>query len=348
MGGRKRTKPPPAAQSGAALQRLAAIVESSDDAIITIDRRGVIESVNPAAEKMFGYSTAEMIGQDVALLMPTPYREGHAEYLANYLQTGVKKIIGIGREVRGQRKDGSTFPADLLVSEISHLGLFTGILRDATRRKELEREVLEIATLEQRRIGQDLHDGVGQELTGLCLMADGLVKQLADLPAQAELAAKIVAGLSRAHEQVRALSRGLIPVQVDPDGLRAALEDLAARTAEQSGTPCSFDSAGPVAVADAVTANHLYHIAQEAVSNALRHGRPRHVWIGLHAKDDTLTLSVRDDGIGVPAFVEAKRGLGVRIMRNRAGLIGGTLTIGPGDGGGTLVTCILSRKDRHG
>src|SRR5262249_41008492 len=120
--------------------------------------------------------------QNVGLLMPSPYREEHDGYLANYLATGVRKIIGIGREVRGRRKDGSTFPLDLAVSEIDHLRLFTGILRDITRRKELEREVMEVAALEQRRIGQELHDGVGQELTGLSLMADALARRLQDAP----------------------------------------------------------------------------------------------------------------------------------------------------------------------
>jgi signal transduction histidine kinase len=289
-----------------------------------------------------------MLGQNVTLLMPSPYREEHDGYLANYLATGVKKIIGIGREVRGRHKDGSTFPADLAVSEIRELGLFTGILRDNSRRKELEREVLEIATLEQRRIGRELHDGVGQELTGLSLMADALARQLKDSPAHAELAGKIVAGLERTRAQVRAMSRGLVPVELDPEGLRAALEDLAARMTEPSGAACTFECVGPVQVADAVTANHLFRIAQEAVSNALRHGRARHVHVALHAEDDTLTLTIRDDGVGVPSLIDERKGLGVRLMLNRAGLIGGTLTIGPAEGGGTLVTCILSRGSGHG
>ena len=329
-------------------ERLRAIVDTAADAIITIDRRGTIESVNPAAEKLFGYTAEEMIGQNVALLMPSPYREEHDGHLANYLATGVKKIIGIGREVRARHKDGSTFPADLAVSEIRELRLFTGILRDSSRRKELEREVLEIATLEQRRIGRELHDGVGQELTGLSLMADALARQLKDSPAQAELTAKIVAGLERAREQVRAISHGLVPVELDPEGLRAALEDLAARMTEQSGAACTFECAGPVQVAAAVTPNHLFRIAQEAVSNALRHGRAQHVHIALHAEADTLTLSIRDDGVGVPSLIDENKGLGVRLMLNRAGVIGGTLSIGPAEGGGTLVTCILSGGSRHG
>jgi PAS domain S-box-containing protein len=329
-------------------ERLRAIVDNAVDAIITIDARGVIESVNPAAEKMFGYSAGEVVGQDVALLMPSPYREEHPGYLANYLRTGVKKIIGIGREVRGRRKDGSTFPVGLAVSEIQHPRLFTGILRDLTQRKELEREVLEIPALEQRRIGQELHDDLGQELTGLALMADALAQRLKGSPGDAQLAAKVAAGLERVHQRVRALSRGLVPVEVDPEGLQGALEELATRTSEQAGAACTFECRGTVNLASAVIATHLLRIAQEAVSNALRHGRARRIHIGLHAEADTLTLSVRDDGVGVRGPLEETRGLGLRIMRNRAAVIGGTLTVGPGEAGGTLLTCILSTGKGHG
>jgi signal transduction histidine kinase len=139
-----------------------------------------------------------------------------------------------------------------------------------------------------------------------------------------------------------------MPVEVDPEGLRVALEELAARTSEQSGTLCKLDCTGPVEVANAVTATHLFRIAQEAVSNALRHGHARNIHIALSAEADTLTLSVRDDGVGLPGPLDETRGLGVRIMRNRAGLIGGTLTIGPSEGGGTLVTCILSKGKSNG
>src|SRR5262249_35609349 len=151
--------------------RLQAILNTAADAIITIDHRGIIQSVNSAAEHMFGYAAAEMIGQNVKMLMPAPYREAHDGYLARYLQTGEKHILGINREVEARRKDGSVFPADLAVSEIEHLKLFTGIHRDLTERKQLEREVVEAASLEQRRIGQDLHDSVAQELTALNLLA---------------------------------------------------------------------------------------------------------------------------------------------------------------------------------
>src|SRR5437660_9630640 len=149
-------------------ERLRAILETAVEGIITIDERGIIESLNPAAEKIFGYEAQEVVGKNVKVLMPTLYRDEHDGYLANYLRTGRARIIGIGREVVGLRKDGTVFPMDLSVSEV-RLGdrrLFTGMVRDLSERKRLEQEILEISDREKRRIGQDLHDSLGQLLTG--------------------------------------------------------------------------------------------------------------------------------------------------------------------------------------
>ncbi len=333
--------------------RLAAIVNTAAEGIITIDERGIIESVNPSAERMFGYARAEIIGQNVKMLMPAPYRDEHDNFLSRYLTTGTKSIIGIGREVPGRRKDGSTFFLDLAVSEL-HDGnrrLFTGILRDVTERKALEREVLEIAAAEQRRIGHDLHDTAGQELTALSLMADSLVAALEDRsPADVPLAAKIVQGLRRTLRQVRALSRGLVPVAVSSHGLMAALADLAARINEESGVTCTFACEDAVAVEDNNTATHLYRIAQEAVSNALKHSQAKHLEVGLEFTDGLLTLRIADDGVGMRDQGAKSEGQGLRIMRYRADSIRAILSIespARGGTGGTLVTCTLSESISH-
>ncbi len=159
-------------------ERLRVILNTAADVIITIDHRGIIESVNSATEQMFGYQQDELVGQNVRILMPAPYSNEHDGYIARYLETGEARIIGIGRDVTGRRKDGSTFPISLAVSEVKHLGLFTGIIRDISERKKLQREVLGIAEDEQRRIGQDLHDSTQQELAGLGMLAQTLLENL--------------------------------------------------------------------------------------------------------------------------------------------------------------------------
>src|SRR5205823_3103735 len=139
------------------------------DGIVTISESGHIRSFNRAAERLFGYRAAEVIGQNVNILMPEPYHQEHDGYLRNYAQSGIPKIIGIGREVMARHRDRTVFPIDLAVSEVQ-LGpqrLFTGIIHDLSERVALEKEILEISDAEKRRIGQDLHDGLGQSLTGI-------------------------------------------------------------------------------------------------------------------------------------------------------------------------------------
>jgi PAS domain S-box-containing protein len=227
---------------------------------------------------------------------------------------------------------------------------FLGVVFDITRRKELERdavqdEVLAIAAREQRQIGQELHDGVGQELTGLGLMAQSLAQRLPQAAAEQRVALRLIAGLDRVHQHVRELSRGLIPVHVETRGLSAALDDLAARTTEASGIAVTADCPEWVELPDHATATQLYCIAQEAVSNAVRHGCPRRIRVSLLTEPSGLRLGINDDGIGIQGGPGQRDGLGLRIMQYRAGQIGGVLQIGPVPGGGTAVSCTLPRSN---
>jgi PAS domain S-box-containing protein len=324
-------------------ERMRAILDTAMDAIITMDIHGTILSVNPASERMFGYSAAEMIGHNVGLLMPSPYREEHDGYLRRYEKTGKKQIIGAGRELEARRKDGSIFPMHLVVSEIEARKLFTGILRDMTEYKRLEREVVEIAAGQQQRIGQDLHDSVAQELTALNLLAGDLAETLRSDPAHASpLVQRMEQGLLRSQQELRAVLRGLLPVAVEGQGLMAALADLASRTQQQAKVTCTFACPEPVSLTDHLTATHLYLIAQEAVHNAVKHARPRNIWIGLQS-NPALVLRVQCDGMSMPARPSAT-GMGLRIMRNRAAIIGAQLTIEPAQPSGTVVKCALVRR----
>jgi two-component system CheB/CheR fusion protein len=330
--------------------RLSAIVDTAGDGLITIDDHAVVQSFNKTAEKLFGFTADEVIGHNINMLMPAPFHEAHDGYLANYLTTGVKKIIDIGREVVARRKDGSTFPIDLAVSEF-HEGTrrqFTGLIRDISTRKHLEKEVLEVATEEQRRIGQDLHDSVGQELTGLGLVAETLADALTQQGhPDAPLADKISAGARRALSEVRALSRGLIPVEVDATGLPTALGELAARVQEQANVKCTFTCDPSFRWDDNAAATHYYRIAQEAVTNALKHGRAKQIEIRLNAQDGRIALSVWNDGVSFADNGGANGGLGLKIMRYRAGLIDAALHIGPAAQGGTILSCTLIQENSN-
>ncbi len=324
-----------------------AILDTTVDGVITIDEYGRIASFNPAAETIFGYEEAEVLGKNVRVLMPDPYREEHDDYLRSYRETGRRKIIGIGREVVGRRQDGSTFPMDLAVSEV-HLGgrrLFTGIVRDITERRRLEQEILKMSEQERRRIGQDLHDGLGQMLTGIGLISRNLTRRLqAEGHAAAPDAEEITAMIREADEQARGLARGLVPVDLEASGLTEALRRLAKNAEQLFGITCVFESTGPALIYDSTVAAHMYRIAQEAVSNAVKHGRAAHVGITLATGAERLRLRVKDDGVGFPEGEAARHeseagGMGVRIMHHRAHMIGATLEVRNGSGGGAVITC---------
>ena len=330
--------------------RIRTMVENAADAIVTIDEMGNIHSVNPATGRMFGYAVAELIGQNVKILMPPPYEASHDGYLARYRQTRENRIIGIGREVQGRHKDGTVFPVDLAVSAYVDQGqhMFSGVLRDLSARKALEREVLEAATLEQQRIGQELHDTSGQELTALGLLAESLVAGLKDQsPNLSRIATKMADGLQRVLGQVRTFARGLIRVELDAQGLMVALAELAAETSELHVVTCAFDCEQPVHLANNQTATQLYFIAREAVTNALKHSNARNITITLESEERSVTLRVRDDGVGLPRSPTHDSGSGLKLMNYRAGLINAHLAIVPAEPHGTTVICTLEEGPHH-
>ncbi|HZI33698.1 MAG TPA: PAS domain S-box protein, partial [Candidatus Binatia bacterium] len=259
-------------------ERLRAILETAVEGIITIDEHGIVESFNPASEKLFGYKAEEVIGKNVKMLMSSPHREQHDTYLDNYKRTGHARIIGIGRETVARKKDGTLFPIDLSVSEVnlSDRRLFTGFIRDITERKRMEKEILEISEREQRRIGQDLHDGLCQHLAGIEMLSQVLAQKVAAASEEGSVRATEIAGAVReAISQTRLLARGLSPVTLESEGLMSALAELALNTEKIFRIHCVFDCPEVVKFDDHATATHLFRIAQEAVSNAIKHGKAR-------------------------------------------------------------------------
>ncbi len=322
-------------------QRTRAIVETAVEGIITIDGRGMLESINPAACRMFGYAPGEIIGRDVSVLIHSMHQKIYESDLVNYLGAGQANNLGIGRELEGQRKDGTVFPMELSVGEVP-LGdrrLFTGLIRDISERRELEQAVASANEQERTRIAGDLHDGLGQQIGGLLFLMNGLHRDLQSAsPALAQTAGELCAELATALSQARNLAHELYAVSATPEGLVEALENLADRVNTEGHIACTFAGENTILVQNQAAASHLYRIAQEAVHNALKHSGATQIEVGLVSGIAGLDLRVRDNGIGLPASVTVP-GLGRRTLEQRARLIGGRLLVQNHPEGGVEIIC---------
>jgi PAS domain S-box-containing protein len=519
--------------------RYRAVVDNAMEGIITISDRGVIESVNPAVAKLFGYGQKELLGQNVSLLMTDDDRQRYAPHIVEYLRSGRGRIIGAGREVEARRKDGNTFPIYLSIGhfELGGRHYYTGIVHDISERHRAEAELRRVnETLEQqvrerteyirllqdvavianesesveeafrivlqrlmrfrnwevahvvfrsrtspeafvdagvwtaerngkyrkliaaggrtvfhagrglvgraiasarcewitnlagdsisllgphaaacglktvvacpvlignevvavveffsavdappdetflevmrhvgtplgrvierdrfqrqlvdavwsqhRRFGQELHDTLGQALTGIGMLADSVARKLAARnEPEADQLAELVAMIQQAKTEVRQLSKGLYPVDVDAQGLSAALEELVLATQQRTGIQCAFKGDREIQIRDNEVSTHLFRIAQESVHNAVKHGKPKKIAIALSKPRGRVTLAIRDDGSGIPLDTTARAGgLGMRIMQYRANAIGAELAVEGTAAGGTLVRCTLKREENH-
>jgi signal transduction histidine kinase len=214
-----------------------------------------------------------------------------------------------------------------------------GVLAAAIDRRKLEEELLAISGREQQRIGQDLHDGLCQQLAGIEFRNSVLALQLAKGGAAKTEAERIGELIRDATRQARLLAQGLSPVQLEANGLMSALEELTSNAAKLFNITCRFECPRPVLVADNTVATHLYRIVQEAITNAVRHGHAKSVVVSLSSSADESTLKITNNGAEFPAGANAKGGLGLRIMEYRADMIGATLKIGSTKGKGTTVAC---------
>ncbi len=241
---------------------------------------------------------------------------------------------------------------DYLVKDADFLQFVPAVVKraleqlDTERRlKQLEKEILEISDRERQRIGQDLHDGLCQHLAGIELMSQVLEQKLAaKSKAEAARAGEIAAHVREAISQTRLLARGLSPVTLESEGLMSALHELAANTETMFGVQCRFRCDQPVVVTDPAAATHFYRIAQEAVSNAIKHGKASRVLVEMKSAGAGVVLTVNDNGGGFPKVLPKTKGMGLRIMQYRAGMIGGSLAIETGAGGGTRVVCSTPAK----
>ena len=240
--------------------RINTLVETAVDGVILIDARGHIQTFNPACEKLFGYRADEVIGQNVKMLMPAPYREEHDRYLDNYQRTGDPKIIGIGREVKGQRKDGSVFPMDLSVGEAKQDGesTFVGIIHDLTDRKHTEEQLIQAQKMEA--VGQ-LSGGIAHDFNNLLTVIVGNAEFLSDSLKSRHDLQKLADSIIKAGERGAELTQRLLaygrrqklnPVEIDCNNLVAGMRKLLRRTlSEEIDIRVSLETELATAYADA-------------------------------------------------------------------------------------------------
>ncbi|MDQ6632784.1 MAG: sensor histidine kinase [Verrucomicrobiota bacterium] len=246
----------------------------------------------------------------------------------------------------------------VVVSLLTRLRSLTKVLESRVRertaaltdeiveRERLERELLEISEREQRRIGHDLHDSLGQHLTGTALAGQVLEEKLSarNLPEAAD-AAKVVELVEEGIALTRKLAKGLHPIEMEADGLMQALEELSSTSMELFKVSCRFECESPVLIKDAATAGHLYRITQESISNAIKHGKAKNIVISLETIEDGLSLKIKDDGSGLPDLLPKNAGIGLRIMAHRASMIGAMFNAKRDTSGGTIVSCSLKKND---
>ena len=256
-----------------------------------------------------------------------------------HVVSGLSVIIHGRRQPYGVLAAHTTRRRGFTSDDVHFLQSVANLLAAAIERRELEEELLNISSNEQRRIGQDLHDGLCQHLAGVEFKTAALAKQLAHDPVKGGHAASIVELIRNGARQAWMLARGLSPVTLESHGLMSALRELTANSGKLFRITCRFDCPRPVLVPSNAVATHLYRIAQEAITNAVKHGHARSVVVSLSRTRSSATLAVADNGTGFPRDVRTVQGMGLRIMQYRADTIGATLTIERAKRKGTNVLC---------
>jgi len=324
-------------------ERLKTIMESAADAIVVIDFNGLITEYNKAAEKTFGYKTSEAIGKNINLLMPFHFSEYHDGYLSNIGSGLHSKTMNKQRKMLALHKDGNEFPIDFTISHVKNMELYIGIIRDLTEKTALEKAITEINTKYQEALGIELHDTLGQRLTGINLLIKNLKrKRDRNEKLSGELIEEIGEQLTVAIGETRRISHGLAPISLTPEGLQDALAALVEPINNKSNINAQFNCNAMSNVKDRNVAMQVYRIAQEALNNAVKYANAKNISLSFGNSVDTLMLNIQDDGQGFDEnILTNKTGIGLHIMQYRANSIGAQLNIESTLGQGTTITFVL-------
>lgn len=325
-----------------------ALLDAIPDLMFQIDNNGTLKSFHSGKFVELQALLSELEGKNIfslsdeRKLLPRRILEQVMTHVRLALRTAKMQIfeqhINFG-------KVGWDFEIRIVLLQADQV---LGIVQDITSRKRLEKEIIEISGREQRRIGHDLHDSLCQQLTGIGFLCKALETKISDeLPIDVSEAGEIVYHIDRAITLTRKFSRGLDPVGLEANGLIHAISELAVMNENFFGIPCRFDYTDTVAIEDTDTAIHLYRIVQEALHNAMKHGSATLVVITLVTDGKTNTLSVTDNGKGIPETAQQGMGMGLSIMKYRASMIGATIEVNNhAEGGGRVVCRFQAKNDR--
>ncbi len=326
---------------------LESILRSSTDmAIAAIDLEFRILYYNPVAEKIFGYTKEEVVGKTVMEIhtkesvepsrfekaIETVRKEGEYRYVVE--QENEEGICFIESRVSGIWDEQKSLIGFVLMSQ------------DVTEKRRVEKMLLEIEERERRRIGHELHDSLGQLLAGISFRVQYLENNLKEgvIPVADEI--EIIKSLTvQAKKQVKSLVKGILPVETHGEGLMLALKELTSNTEEIFKISSDFKCDDIVCINNDSAVTHLYRIAQEAVTNAVKHAAPGHINVYLNRKNDGVEMIIKDDGTGMPELSGRTNGLGLQIIKYRANIIGALLEIKTDPEGGTVVTCAYPDKN---
>jgi PAS domain S-box-containing protein len=313
------------------------VIRTALDGFVRFERSGRVLEVNKALGDLLGYAPEDLLHKNAFEAEGPNFRSEIRQQIEQIAPQGAAHCF-----TRLLRRDGTEIEVEISLRRDGE-EVF-GFVHDISAQRRLERQIQHTLHEERRRFGHELHDGLGQQLTALEMMTHTLARELKTrAPAQAKSAFEITNYIRRAITQTRELAHGLLPVSAESDGLMNALHELA-RMTTATGIQCDFRCARAVSVSDSAVAAHLYRIAQEAVTNALKHSGAHHIRLGLEDRGSAIELSIEDDGKGLPRHKAANDGMGLHVIQHRARLIGGHVTIETSAKKGVRIVCALAKQ----
>lgn len=321
------------------LEALRTTIESAPDTVVVMDASGTIINANSSAQRLFGVPSAKLVGRPLSAFLPPSDVEEFSDFFEES-KTNSPEIRSIkARETSLRHASGRLIPIEAAIGVSPSLDQFTAFIRDISRRRKLESDLLHVALDERHRIAQDLHDSLCQEISAVHFALAGLAHRLDSAQAEeASQARKLTLMLEQTLDHARQIAHGLSPIMEEGDDIVRALIRLARNTEELCGLKCRVQAGPDFKSMDRDVGSQIYYITQEALNNILRHAKASQIDIRITSDEEEIVLNVSDDGCGFQTAVDSD-GRGLRFMRYRAAAVNGTLRLRNRPTGGTELEC---------